>query len=136
MSTSTNSKVLLFTDGDNITLHVDAQAPDCFESRDVDIKLYFNGVEVPELINYSKSVHGSISGDYKICNATLHSQGIYEAVLVWKYKYKCPDYYKQLRFNNDYNNYYNYFELEDITLRKSYMDVTYYGNVSHLETSD
>ena len=148
---SARSRVLKFTNGDNLTFLFDARVPDCLDSNDVDIKLYYNGVRVNNLLNYTKSFQGEIFGAFVVHNATSSSQGIYEVELRWNFERKCPDYYTYFQQRNfqgytyvtnppiykdssyvssigSYQDSISYINTaQEITLSKSYIEAVYYS---------
>ena len=79
---------------------------------------------------YTKSSRSRISGFYIVNNASAYDQGIYEAVLSWKYSEKCNNYHNQILnfgYTNGYYYYYNIDELFEMVIAKSDIRAEYYG---------
>ena len=106
------------------------QIPDGLNQDNVNIKLFQNGVRLHNLMNYTKSSRGRISGFYIVNNASAYDQGIYEAVLSWKYSERCNNYHNQIinfGYTNGYYYYYNTDELFEMIIAKSHTRAEYYG---------
>ena len=133
---SARSTVLKFTNGDNLTFLFDARVPDCLDLNDVDTKLYYNGVRVNSMFNYTKSFQGEIFGAFVVHNATSSNQGIYEVELRWNFERKCPDYYTYFQQRNfqDYTYVTNspiYKDSIYVSSTRSSQDSISYNNTAH-----
>ena len=135
-STSSSSRIVTFEEGEDMVFQLKGQIPDGLNQDNVNIKLFQNGVRLHNLMNYTKSSRGRISGFYIVNNASAYDQGIYEAELSWKYSERCNNYRNQIInfiYTNGYYYYYNTDELYEMIIAKSHIRAEYYGECLMLQ---
>ena len=120
--------VVVFTDGDDITLTAVGKTHLFVEERDhITIKWFVNGRRgYYPYTNYdNKHSYMQFSSNYRLTNAAYQSSGKYEALLVWNistytYYQNCYSYYNLLRQEP-------YYGLYEVILAKSSIELKYYG---------
>ena len=118
---SSNAIENIFTNGDNITLRVLGQTSLSIEPRDIRITWFINR---RRQASFSR---GQMYGEIMRTNATYQLAGRYEVLLLWNIgsSQQCSQYYNVLRQQTPFNLY-------EVILAKSSIELKYYGECSFL----